>query len=435
MRRILWTIFIAAFVAVAAPAQAMKPPKRAAPPPPQQVPAGETAVLITPPPSYTARRIALFPLEIPGYALKAALWPVGAALEWSQREHYMDRLTNALSFKSQRIWIYPVIDKSPGSSFGGGVAFKGIDLWEKGYNIDAAYRVHVSGDMFANVLFRKEDLFRIAGIPVALEFNGSWAWQTSYPYYGVGNDSAGSDQSSWNEQDLDGTARLGLEPIRHLALYALLGGSATMTGDGSTDGVNPAANPPPGYGRWLPYLRVGTGIAFDNRDAEWDPRRGGLQLLEFSRFQYFGGGGGFSYNDANLLLSQYIPLWSPKHTLLLRTSWHVQSRGTSVPVPRLATLDADHWLRGFGRGRFRDNASAVFNVEYYFPLFSRLRGMVLFDYGRVFDGLSDFTFSDFKYSAGGGFDLNATRVIVLRFRAAYGGEGVKFLFTLLRKQP
>lgn len=435
MRRALGIIFIAAFVAAAMPAQAMKPPKRPPPPPPQTVPEGETLARIKPPPSYTAKRIALFPFELPGYVLKGVLWPIGAATDWLQREHYADRVANILSFKSQRIWIYPVIDKSPGSSFGGGVAFKGTDLWKQGYNIDAVLRAHVNGDVFGDVRFLQNDLFRVGGVPVALSFNGSWYWQPSFPYYGVGNDALQGNQSSWNEQDLEGTARLGLKPIKPLAVYVLLGGAATMTGDGSTDGINPAANPPLGYGRWLPYLRMGGGVGFDTRDVEWDPHRGGLYKLELSRYQYFGSGGSFSYNDADILLSQYIPLWSPRHTLMLRTGWHLQGNGSGIPVPRMAVLDANHWLRGFSRNRFRDNASGVINAEYYFPLFSRVRGMVLFDYGRVFDSISDITFSDFKYSAGGGFDIEATKVIIIRFRAAYGGEGVKFLFTLLRKQP
>ncbi len=422
-------------MAAAGPAYAMRAPTRPPPPPPQAIAVDEPASRVTAPPSYTARRIVLFPLEIPSYALKAVLWPLGESIEWMQRKHYSERVEDFFSFKSRRIWIYPVMDKSPGSSFGGGFAVKALDIFGPGNNIDADYRVHVNLDMFADISFGKIELLRIGDLPVELAFNGAWMKRGSFNYFGVGNNTPESNESSWNQQDLDGAVRFGVAPVKTLDLYAIMGGSATSTGDASNTGIDPADFPPAGYGRWLSYLRMGAGITHDSRDVTWDPRRGGVHALEFSRFQYMGGGGNFSYNDIRLLLSQYIPLWSPEHTLMLRTHWWLQQSPGSMPMPRMTVLDADHWLRGFDRGRFRGRASSVFNAEYYFPLFSSLRGMVLFDYGRVFDGLSNFSFKDFKYSAGGGFDLEATRVIVIRFRAAYGGEGVKFLFTLLRKQP
>ncbi|MFA4875011.1 MAG: BamA/TamA family outer membrane protein [bacterium] len=436
MRRECRAILIAVLIAVALPAWAMQPPKRAPAPPPQTLPADEPAFRITPPASYTAKRIALFPLEIPGYMLKALLWPVGSTLEWMERNHYSDRVQDAISFKSHKIWIYPVVDKSPGTSFGGGVAVKVIDLFQKGDNINADYRVHVNLDMFADVSFRKDELFHIGGVPVALAFKGNWAKRGSFNFFGVGNNSLESNQSSWAENDLDATVRFGLKPIHTLSLYAILGGSATSTGNASTQGIDPANNPPRGYGRWLQYIRMGGGITHDTRDVTWNPRRGGIHSLEVSRFQYMGTGGNFSYNDYRLLLNQYIPLWSPDHTLMLRNYWWLEQQSSGgLPVPRMTVLDADNWLRGFDQGRFRDRSSVVFNAEYYFPLFRRVRGMMLVDYGRVFNGLSNFTFKDFKYSAGGGFDIELTRVIIARFRAAYGGEGVKFLLTLLRKQP
>jgi hypothetical protein len=91
-------------------------------------------------------------------------------------------------------------------------------------------------------------------------------------------------------------------------------------------------------------------------------------------------------------------------------------------------------LRGFSIDRFRDRSSVVFNGEYYFPLFHGLRGMILADTGRVFSGIKNFSFKGFKYSAGGGIDLGMSRVIVMRIRAAYGGEGVKFSLNVLKKE-
>ena len=439
MSNVFRSILICALVTLAIPAFAMKPPKRL--PPMQQAAqstevdsATEPVVKITPPPSYNAKRIALFPLELPGYVLKAVLWPIGAGLDFAKRQHADERVQNTLSFKSKQIWIYPVMDKSPGQSFGGGLAVKGINLFDEGYFFDADYRVHVNLDMFSNLSFTKKDLFRVGGLPFDLSFDGGWALRHSFNFFGVGNDSQEGDLAEWKEQDLDGNVKLRLMPIPTVGIYALFGGSATSTGEATNAGVNPAANPPTGYGRWLPYIRVGGGVEHDTLDVPWDPRRGGVERLEISRLQYMGSGQDVSYNDLRLTLLHYFPLWSPEHVIMLRNAWWLEQTGNPLPVPRMTILDADHMLRGFDVDRFCDRSSVVFNAEYYFPLFHGLRGMILADTGRVFNGFPNFTFKGFKYSAGGGLDFGMSRVITMRIRAAYGGEGVKFSFTLLRKQ-
>ena len=436
VRRLAGFILIILIIAFALPATAMKPPRRApAPPPPEEVAASdgtfEPAVRIKPPGSYTAKRIVLFPFEIPSYAFRAVLFPLGEGLGLMQRERLIERFEDTVSFKSKQIWVYPVFDLSPGASFGGGPAVKVINLFDKGIFMDGSYRVHVNLDMFGDFSFRKEGLFHAWNLPVDLAFDGTWRLIQDFGYYGIGNESQTGNQYTFREQDWNGVARLALRPIPELKLYALLGVSATATGDASNFTATSAPFPPTGYGRWLPYVRIGVGFAHDTRDVPQNTRRGGLRSFEFNRFQY-AGGGNFSYNDLQFTVAEFLPLWSPDHTLMLRTSWWIEQSGSTIPVPRMTALDADHWLRGYDRGRLRDRASAVFNFQYFFPVFPGLRGTIFADTGRVFDGLKNFTVKNFKYSAGGGFDITAGRLVALRFLAAYGGEGVKFFFSLLR---
>ena len=85
-------------------------------------------------------------------------------------------------------------------------------------------------------------------------------------------------------------------------------------------------------------------------------------------------------------------------------------------------------MRGFDWGRFRDNASVVFNVEYRYPVWDYIDGQLFFDTGRVFNGPEDFSFKNFKFSGGAGFSFRTKDYFLLRFQAAYGGEGLKILF-------
>lgn len=392
-------------------------------------------VTIRTPGSNIAKHIALFPFELPGYALKIGMAPVGVILSLTQRARLLDRMESALSNKDKTLWVYPILDKNPGSSFGGGVGVKAINLWKQGYRFDINYRIHVNADMFAALTVGKDGIFHISKTPADILVDASWAWQHSFNYYGVGNNSTDIVKATYNEQDVDGVVRLGVEPIKALKLYALLGISASIADNATILIPDPVVDFPDAYNHWLPYIRFGFGLSHDTRDSVTIPHRGGVQRLEYSRYQYIGGSEKFSYGEYHLLLQHNIPLWSDDNVLLLRTEWRFQqlTAGNSVPFQRMVMLDADHWLRGFDRGRFRDRASCVFNGEYYFPLYRGMRGVIFGDTGRVFPGLANFSFSSFKYSAGAGIDLQPSRVLLARFRIAYGGEGVKFSLSFLRR--
>jgi Omp85 superfamily domain len=437
VRRIVFAVALVLLVATAIPIRAGASAHAASPPSPEAAPQGapppDPAVRVTAPRSHTVRRVVLFPLELPGYALRAAIWPLSELLGWMQRDRVMERIDDTLSFKSERLWVYPIIEKSAGTSFGGGVGLKGYDLAGPGYHGEAEYRVHVNMDMFTDLSFGRKDAFHVGATPVSFDVDPSWAWQHGYDFYGVGAASQQSDKAEWDEQDLDGAAKLAFKPLKDTSFFVLLGGSATQTSNATSDGVNPLGDPPPGYGRWLPYVRVGAGVAHDTRDSIEMPHRGGIQSLEISRYQHVGDGN-FSYNDFRLLVLHHIPLWSPEHVLSLRNAWWVQQTigGDVVPVPRMAALDAEHMLRGFSRGRFRDSGSVVFSGDFRFPLSRSIGGILFADAGRVFPGFGGFAFDDFKFDGGGGVEFRIARVMVFRFRAAYGGEGVKLFFSLLK---
>jgi hypothetical protein len=172
-------------------------------------------------------------------------------------------------------------------------------------------------------------------------------------------------------------------------------------------------------------------LAHDTRDSRSNPKSGGLRALRFDRYQYLTGNS-FSFNKYSFDFRQYIPLWKAGWILGLRNAWvfEQEGRGANIPFYRLAALDAYHMLRGFKRGRFRDRSSVVFNIENVFLLSKVLEVLFFYDTGRVFSGPTDFSFSKFKYSFGGGLNLNLFDIRLFRFRAAYGGEGVRFIFSV-----
>ena len=115
--------------------------------------------------------------------------------------------------------------------------------------------------------------------------------------------------------------------------------------------------------------------------------------------------------------------------LALRTEWDFRHGMDSVvPYFEMAALDAFSPDREFSGGRFHDNAMAVFNIEYRFPVWKYLDGEIFFDTGRVFNGFKDVSFKHFKTSGGMGLRLRTKNFFLCRLQVAYGGEGVKVLF-------
>ena len=71
----------------------------------------------------------------------------------------------------------------------------------------------------------------------------------------------------------------------------------------------------------------------------------------------------------------------------------------------------------------------IVNAEYRYPVWDLIDGTIFFETGRVFDDPGDFSFDDFKYSAGGGIQFFVRSFLLFRVQAAYGGEGLNVVFT------
>lgn len=428
MRRlIVLSCCIAAIVSLAVPAAAA----------PERPP--EPTATFTVPPSYTVKRIVLFPFEIPAYVMRGVTWPIGALLHVMEQKHVVERTADLLSNKEKTFWVYPVIQFGAGSSFGGGLGFHHTDLFHKGYELKGWYKIHVSLNQEAAINFAKPNAFMLLDRPVSYNVGVNWKRELDQDFYGLGPGSVEGNHARFRWTNFEEGVDIPYEVFPHFSLLFHVGGASATTSP-STEGGNPSVNtlfPPnqiPGFGRWISHFRAGFGLEHDTRDNPTLPFKGGLRRGWFRRYQHVGSGN-FSFNDYRLLLTQYFPLWRPGLVLMIRNAWHFTqpTGGSQVPFYRLAVLDAGNMLRGFSRGRFHDRASVVFNVEYRYPIWRGIEGVLLYDTGRVFHGPSDFSFKQFKYSAGGGLNLHFFQVVLARFRVAYGGEGVKIMLNISKE--
>lgn len=399
-----------------------------------QQPSADPVVKITLPKSYYTRKVFLFPFELPSYVMQAVTWPIGKGLKYAEKTHAIDKALDLLSNKDKTFWVYPVIEGGAGSGFGGGIGLRHTDLFHKGYLLAATYRIHVNMNQRAAASFGKPNAFTIGGKPVSYSFGANWQRWYQTDYFGIGNDSSQANRSNYDYFDINTGFTMVVEPLKNFSISPYIGYDTPLAQSSDGGGFPGAGTVFPtseteGISTRLQYFDAGLRFAHDTRDSLDLPERGGLRSLTYHHF-FCMNKNGFDYGQIELDVRHYIKLWKPRQVLALHTSWKFQEADGSdnIPFYRLATLDVNSPLRGFINGRFHDRNYALFNVEYRFPVWHMVDGVIFCDTGRVFHTISDFSFANFKYSAGGGLKIRIPDLAMFRFEAAYGGEGINLIF-------
>ncbi len=394
----------------------------------------EQTVKITVPDSYYARKFFLFPLDLPSYVVRAATWPLGVGLKAMQDKHVLEKTLNFLSNKDKTFWVYPVIEGGAGDSFGGGVGIRHTNLFHRGYLLAATYKIRINLDQNAAFSFAKPNAISLFGKSLSYSLGANWQRLLSANFFGIGNDSAKNNQSSYRLHDLELLFTLSYEVINNLSILPYIGfidDEGTNTNNGKSPGVQTMFSPTELYGlsNWLRYIDSGIKITHDTRDKLDYPEHGGLRSFTYHHFFCFNHPD-FNYDQFEVDVHQYVSLGRPRQLFAFHTGWVFQNPNGSGKIPfyRLATLDAGTPLRGFVNGRFRDRNSAIVNAEYRFPVWTMIDGVLFYDTGRVYHSLNNISINALKYSVGGGLKLSIPKLALFSVQAGYGGEGINLMF-------
>ncbi len=392
---------------------------------------GDPVVTIAPASSYKVRKILLAPLELPSYVGQLAFWPLGLAGRWIEKSHAVERTIDLLSNEDRTFWVYPVVEGGAGAGLGSGLGFHHSNFVHRGYSLDGRYAIFSDLSQKGDIGFVHPEAFTLGGRDGRYRISVAFDRSNHVDFFGIGNASLQALHSKFSLDAIQGGVEFDLPLVHHLHLnphMSFLSQNTRGTGEADSTEVLFPATTLPGFGRWLTYLDAGFTLSHDTRDVRGQTQRGGVQSFAFRRMQGLGTDD-FDYNQYEIEIRHYIPLWAPRRVLILRNAWEwKQATGGLVPFHQFNTLDVHSPLRGFDRGRFRDRGSVIFNAEYRYPIWDIIDGTVFFDTGRVFGDPGDFAFKDFKYSAGGGVQFVTKNFFLFRFQAASGGEGVNLVF-------
>lgn len=161
---------------------------------------------------------------------------------------------------------------------------------------------------------------------------------------------------------------------------------------------------------------IGAGLLIDNRDNQLNPQKG--YYLETNYFKYINHTYTNSYFNSVLLDVRGYKTFSKKLVLNLNT--YMSFNNGEVPFRMMPFIGGPRFLRGYYRGRFRDNNLILAQYEFRYPLFWRF-GIAFFSgVGQVSRKLNTFSLNGFHYNYGAGLRFKIDRKENANLRIDFG---------------
>ncbi len=178
---------------------------------------------------------------------------------------------------------------------------------------------------------------------------------------------------------------------------------------------------------------AGGGIALfsDTRDSIFYPLSGWyLESVALFHHHYTGSSENFIRLDFDL---RYYLRLCGEHVLAFQVA-SVFSWG-SVPFQSMGSLGGNSFMRGLLQNRFLDHFSTAMQVEYRFPLFWRIAGVLFAAAGEVQGNIADYSFRDIEYCGGTGLRviIDRKKHIAARLDCGFDSDGTPGFYFLVKE--
>lgn len=328
-------------------------------------------------------------------------------------------------------FVAPIPFRSPSIGWGGALTLGAIVRIDPSDRVTPPSTVAVAGFGSENESFGGVFSFRGHLLGDLLRPRLTYAQgRSNYDFFGVGSDAGdrGLTANLRTEFTIVRTTALVRLPTenlgrlgRRLYLGPLIEFSAYEHGVRSASGLPPNF-PLPSFDE--DYLGLGFAIERDTRDDIFAPSEGTLFQID-ARFFSETLSSDEDYETYDFSLAGF-------HAIGFDTvlGWRGLTRlsGGDVPFNELG----QHDLRGYERGRYRDEVHVAGEVELRRPLFWRFSGVTYAGLGQVAPELDELNDDSLLWSAGFGLRFQLTRESQLNYRSdvAWGRDGFEFYFSL-----
>lgn len=381
-------------------------------------------------------------LRAPEYALELALTPLGLFVFAAERYRLHERIPDLLQNEDGTIRLTPDFKLSVGQGAGGGatLSFRSLTRDEAKLALGFLYRVNFDRQFHARV---KRRFSVIEGREVS--FGGSFEVDRDREWFGTGGDTQFSDRRTVRDETLGADFSIDL---RHRGAKRHTGRATVgflrqtlLPGEGPRAppvGSDSDVETPPGFDRSLDFVRAGVAFQFSNIDSEGRPTRGGIVQAE-ARGTVDVNADGFSSLHSAVRAVQYFEILPRNRVVALKAGANAAISlrdGDQVPFDELVSYGGSDVLRGYRRGRFRDELGWWAAVEYGFPIYElgglgfALAPTFFFDVGQVSGELDDFAETPLAYSGGVGLTASHDLFWAFTFSLGFSPDGAQLSIEL-----
>lgn len=249
-------------------------------------------------------------------------------------------------------------------------------------------------------------------------------------FFGLGQDSQPADRTSFLYQDASYELVSGWQFTPRVVATARLGYVQVFTTDGEDEDFPPIGalyddRSAPGLALPQPdFYKLSGLLLWDARDRPFNPHRGGMVGLMFTRFDDRGSEA-FAFHRMALDLRGYLSLGSPQRVLAARVLAlrDEADAGSRIPFYFQEALSNSHTLRGYPSFRYRGEKGLSLQAEYRWEPAPAVELALFVDAGRVFRPEEGLTLDGLRATGGLGLRLKARDDVLVRLDVGWGHEG------------
>jgi hypothetical protein len=238
-------------------------------------------------------------------------------------------------------------------------------------------------------------------------------------YFGIGNNSSADNREKFTYDVIGWENRIGRKVFKQKKLFAGIEARALkyynmklepggQLETGQVTGYNGSTS-----------IGLGPCLTWDERDNVVNASRGFYFDARYS-FYSTALGGSVNYHRTYIDLRKYFNVNPSRRHIFAMELIGNFVRG-DAPIKEMAEFGGSRVMRGYYRGRFRDNYMTAFQAEYRMPLYKRFGIVGFAGLGKVYNP-SEVNFDDLHYMYGGGlrYMINKREKLNLRLDYARG---------------
>jgi hypothetical protein len=378
-------------------------------------------------------------LGVPRLVMKSVAAVAKPVMEWSERERVPETITSAITSWDGLIGVRPVIDYQLAFRPSGGMLY-----FNNRFGGGAGVIIS-SATGGAEVMLHNVDFFvPLKRVKSELRFHADYIRRDDQLFAGIGMESK-LPFARYAVDEIDASLRYTWAPAKLAKLDFAVDGAARRFGNGSPyggdrsmaevycahlDGMCPARNVSsalvPGFATGTQFVRESVGLRIDNRREETSS---GLMADLAVSYTHGFAGDDSSYLGVRGHVGAQFNVWRHRSLYLGISAQDLVAFGSSpIPFTELAQLGGVDDLRGFATGRFRGASTVLAQLEWRWPVWMWMDGVLFADYGGAFGPqFRGFAFGDLRPDIGLGLRVHSSNKYLIRVQVAYGfGDNAGF---------